>query len=321
MSPRPVAAWPKESTLPRYIQKKQAIPWAAALGAVLTLALGCGGHSQAPTSSGAVRSIPWLDRAGVPNQLAGTVLAARACGARDLVLTIGPSGAHRGMATQELRLRNQGRDACFIAGAPRSQLADVRAQGGVSSERFSALRLDLQPGQSANLMIGAPVGCAASASPRLSTHIEMTLPNGDLVAANGTRVDTECGPARVVDFSPVAPAVAPSPLGVLRVSLIAPRSAAHGAVLTYRITLTNPSSRAIALSPCPSYTESVGTGPAIQRTLVMNCAAATFIRAGASLVYEMRLPLPQSAAHGPARLYWRLEVAYGPTAGSAISIT
>ncbi len=293
------------------------------LGLALLLPLACSGGSSATSSSGST-VVPWVDKQGTPNSLASSVHAGRPCTAADLVIAVGQPGAFHGEATQELELRSHAADACYLAGVPQSQLADVSTQTRVGSGQFATQRVDLAPGQSALVIIGAPVGCPASANPILSAKLRVTLPNGDVMPVQGTRINTECGPANVTEFTAINPPPAsPGPLSNLRPAINAPQSATRGTVLTYHVTIRNASATSIDYSPCPSYTEGVSNnaGPILERTLLLNCSVAGSIGPGATLVYEMKLLLPSSMSPGATKLFWHLEVPDGQSAGAVISVT
>jgi hypothetical protein len=129
----------------------------------------------------------------------------------------------------------------------------------------------------------------------------------------------------VIEFAAadVLPAVASGPLSSLNATVNAPQTVARGTVLTYQLTLANPSQAAVALSPCPSYTEVLGGGDsnAVQQTLVLNCQAGASIAAGAALTYQIELSVPASAAPGDTKLTWQLQVPNGPVAGTIITVT
>jgi hypothetical protein len=154
----------------------------------------------------------------------------------------------------------------------------------------------------------------------VATSVLLTLPAGDAVTVGGTYVDTECGAATVVEFgaADVLPAATPGPIGSLTVTVDAPQTVARGAVLTYQVSLANQTAATVALSPCPSYTEVLGT---VQRTLVLNCQGAASIAAGATATFQMQLTVPASAPPGDTKLSWALEVPEGPLAGTVVTVT
>jgi len=286
----------------------------------------CGGGSAAAPAAARAAVIPWLDMPSTPESMAGSTRAARACAAPDLEIVAGRAGAFQGLATQELTVRDRATDACFLAGVPQARLPNADGRSQVDSGEFAAQRVDLAPGQPAIVLIGTPAVCAGAGQPAVASSVGLTLPNGDTVTVNGTRIDTECGSAAVIEFEPVAPAPAvpvAGPLSTLNVSVAAPLTVARGAVLTYRVTLANRSATSVALAPCPSYTEVLGTGGSapVQQTLLLNCRVAGSIAGNAALTFEMKVAVPASTPTGATKLTWKLEVPGGSVVGTAISVT
>ena len=275
--------------------------------------------TPAPTSSGAA-AIPWVNKPGTPQSLPAVGSAGRACRAADLDIAAGLAGAFQGLATQELTLRDHASDACFLAGAPQVVLTNAGALSRVNLGQFAAKRLDVASGSSAGIVLGTPATCAGSGKPVVTTSVLLTLPSGDAVTVGGTQIDTECGAATVVEFgaADVLPAATPGPIGSLSVTLTAPQTVARGAVLAYQVTLANQTSVPVALSPCPSYTQVLGT---TQQTLVLNCQGAASIAANATATFQMQLTVPASASPGDTKLSWALEVPEGPLAGALITVT
>jgi hypothetical protein len=273
-----------------------------------------------PAPAPAGTSVPFVNKPGTPPSVPVVGSAARPCRAADLDIAAGLSGAFQGLATQELTLRDHAADACFLAGAPQVVLASAGARSRVDPGQFAAKRLDLASGTSAGLVLGTPATCAGSGQPVVATSVLVTLPAGDAVTVGGTRIDTECGAATVVEFgaADVLPAATPGPIGSLSVTVDAPQTTARGAVLTYQVTLVNQLQAPVALSPCPSYTQVLG---AVQQTLVLNCQAAASIAANASVTFQMQLTVPASASPGDTKLSWTLDVPEGPVAGTVITVT
>jgi hypothetical protein len=113
-----------------------------------------------------------------------------------------------------------------------------------------------------------------------------------------------------------------SPLNVLTATAAMPATVTAGTTATYTVTLQNPTSQAVALSPCPSYTEymsPVGTrfGSGASQ-YYLNCPAVPEIPAGSSVTFDMQIPVP--AAAGVAKYGWALQGAAVST-GGAVSIT
>jgi trimeric autotransporter adhesin len=292
---------------------------AEAAAAVVSSGGGSQQSAPTPTPTGSA-AVPWVDKPGTPQSLPVSASAGRPCRAADLDIAAGLTGAFQGLVTQELTLRDRAADACFLAGAPQVVLTNAGARSRVSPGQFAAKRLDLASGSSAGLVVGTPAACAGSGQPVVATSVLLTLPTGDAVTVGGTRIDTECGAATVVEFgaADLLPAATPGPLDALSATLDAPQTVARGAVLTYHVTLVNQSPASVTLSPCPSYTEVLG---AARQTLVLNCQAGASIAANASVTYEMKLTVPASAPPGDSKLSWTLEVPDGPVAGTVITVT
>ena len=176
-----------------------ALPVATALvAAVAIIAFGRALHTASASGS----------PAGVPSTATtGTAMAQQAsqagrpCSAADLTVTIGGAGAYRGHATQEITLTNHAGEACFIPGAPTTTLLfDDGSQQGTDPGEFASARIDLQPGQSALLLVGAPGTCAGAgpSHSRVSTRLALGLPVGGPVPVGGIDLDVQCGPSSIV---------------------------------------------------------------------------------------------------------------------------
>ena len=110
----------------------------------------------------------------------------------------------------------------------------------------------------------------------------------------------------------------------LSVSLSGPHSAAVGSTAQFTVRLTNPTSAAIALTPCPAYDLTVG----YQTTSYgLNCAGAAtdVIAPGASVSFALPVPISHSLATGASTdvawsLGWQPDK-HSPTAHQAVSVT
>jgi len=100
-----------------------------------------------------------------------------------------------------------------------------------------------------------------------------------------------------------------SPLDVLTVSIAMPVTLAAGTMASYTVTLHNPASHPVSLSPCPSYAEFIvgpGTSPASGlHRYYLNCQAVAQIPAHGSVTFGMRIPAPATA--GQAKFGWALQ--------------
>jgi hypothetical protein len=152
-----------------------------------------------------------------------------------------------------------------------------------------------------------------------STGFALTFPTGTRHVP-GARMAVQCG-GRLVDFSARNTGAAaggtarPLPTARLRAGITrGPQNVTPGDAMTYTVALTNPTSTAIVLDPCPSYAEGIKGRPSSVRTYQLNCGAVRRIGAHATVSFTMRLALPAGLTPGDAVLDWRLEVP-GPVDG------
>lgn len=281
--------------------------------------------------------VPWLNQpaaeksSAMPAQARGI----RPCAASDLQIVAGPAGAYRGQATQEIRLTNTGTDACHLIGFPAAQVlpAGESPQAVGANENAPQLaneRIDLAPGEEAVMLIGTPGSCDAATGPqrKVNKRMQLALPGGGMKVLEGVHIDTLCGRASVLKFHPAHNESAASAraaqtgasLGQLNGSLSAPDEQARGGTLNYTVTLSNPTSSPISLSPCPAYTQSIYTeSKTVSSTLRLNCAAANAqIPPNAAVSFAIQAQVPADLPAGGAKLSWKLED--GPGVGKVISL-
>ncbi len=305
----------------------RALTGVAILAAMVVVAACAGGPVRIPAGSSGT-GVPWTPTAG--RAMVQPVSAAtRSCRAADLQIVAGAAGAYQGQATQEIRLTNAAGDACFMPGAPTTTLLfDDGSQQGASLGQFATSRVDLQPGQSALMLVGTPGACAGAGSSRsrVATSMALGLADGARVQVQGVYLDSQCGPPSIVQFDAGdAPAPAGVPQSVLTGSISAPQTVMRGQVLLYTVTLANPTGQAVALSPCPSYSQSLsqpssGGIKTSRGTWLLNCAVVDTIPAGGSITFDMQLSVPGDMTAGPAKLFWDLEVASGAAVGAVIVV-
>lgn len=165
---------------------------AIALASMVVVLLAC---SNQPKSESPSESSPRTSPA------AQVPFAHRACRGVDLALVVGPSGAYQGHATQEISLVNRARDACSLAGVPAMVLYLVAAgQIPVAAGAFGNTGVDLAPGQTVITLIGTPATCAGVGHPQVGSRLKLNLPSGDVMSADGTWVNVECGRPTVMLF-------------------------------------------------------------------------------------------------------------------------
>jgi hypothetical protein len=149
----------------------------------------------------------------------------------------------------------------------------------------------------------------------------------------GARCDRIDGPKGATTMS-VGPRPTPIPAATqtptrLAAHIDAPPTTVAGETLRYVVTLTNLTSTALELDPCPSYLEWLGGHPlptapppsnfpafkvwdpivryegGVKESHLLNCAIAPAIGAGASITFEMRLTVPADAI-GSDTLRWQV---------------
>jgi hypothetical protein len=285
-------------------------------------------------------TVPWLNQAAsIPAvaTMSAHAVATRACAAGDVRVAAGAAGAWRGMATQEIRITNNGSEACFLPGFPSAQLqpsvdAPQTVGASDSAPQLAGERIDLAPGEDAVMLIGTPGVCEAAngAGRKVAKRLQLALPGGGVKVLDGVHVDTLCGRATVTHFHRVQAdgagraTTAGSPSGAslaqLTGTLNAPDTAARGGVLGYTVTLTNPTAAPVSLAACPAYTQSLyADGKAVDATLRLNCAGAgAQIPANASVSFAMQAQVPADMAGASLKLSWKLQD--GPGVGKLIGL-
>jgi hypothetical protein len=282
---------------------------------------------MSPAYSGPV--VPWLNQPAAEKAAAVQAHAQGAfpCGARDLNIAAGAAGAWRGQATQEIRITNTGAEACHLIGFPSAQLepAGEAPQAVGASDTAPQLaneRIDLAPGDQAELLLGTPGSCAAAAKPQrnVSRRVQLALPGGGVKVLDGVYLDTLCGRATVLQFRLVESDSPTAPMNQLAGSLTVPDNATRGATLHYIVTLSNPTANPVSLASCPAYTQSLfANGKSAASTLLLNCAAAgASIPANSSVSFEMQAPVPSDVTADSVKLSWKLQD--GPAVGKIIHL-
>jgi uncharacterized protein DUF4232 len=271
--------------------------------------------------------VPWINQPAAAVAAAAQVAAQRPCATSDLQITLDNAGAFRGMATQEILLVNRGTGSCYVAGVPSAQLhptgtpAQTVALSTALATRASE-RFDLSPGEGVAMLIGTPGTCAAADKLERNpiTDLSVALLGGGSVTLDGAYVDTTCGPATLVGFHQLDTATTAGPFGQLAGSLSAPRAAVRGQTMRYTVTLSNPIDKAISLSPCPSYNQSLNSDDKTSsQTLRLNCeGAGGQIPAQSSVTFEMQAPVPADFDGQGVKLSWTLQD--GPTVGTIMQL-
>jgi hypothetical protein len=280
------------------------------------------------SAAGAQTTAPWINQpASEALQQSAMLVAQRPCADADLQIVVGRQGARKGYATQEIRMKNQGAEPCFLAGAPGISLLPDNAAPRAMAIHQQALanvqeQAPLGVGDSAVLLVGAPGSCEAATGPqrKVSTRLQILPPGGGKRVVNGAHVDTLCGDASVLHMHVEHAEKSSSPLEQLSGAVTVAETSAAGDTLRYTVTLSNPGKAAVALSPCPAYTQSLfADGVAASSTWRLNCGASgNQIAPGASVSYQMQLAIPAGLKAGDAKLSWQLQ--NGPAVGTLTSV-
>lgn len=283
-------------------------------------------------------AVPWVARIApspkAPPPVAVPTQTARfaPCAAAQLSGHAGDLGAGAGSQWAFLVVTNRGSAPCTITAGPsgadgiltdgsRRALA-ISPQSGSGAFGLTGPPVNLRPGQSAEAVISGGDGpgmCPGTRGYDLSAVLLGIGTTGSVrVPFHGTggiRGETSlllysCAPARpfVSGFGTPVPkdTPPPSPLNVLTISRSMPASLVPGSTAGYTVTLTNPTARTVALSPCPAYTQFIippHGKPSLPGTFYyLNCAAAPRIPAHGAVTFAMRIQVP--LGKGEAKYGW-----------------
>ncbi len=305
--------------------------WSGPLVIVVTVLLtSCGvvsGPAASSTPVGA-NAIPWLSVPGTPLLPTQPPLATIECSAANMRNDGLYAGVYQGHATENLHLTNTGSTACYFPGAPQMEVTLVPGErAAVSPGIFAKQRVDLQPNQIVDIMFGSPLQCPNSdpQKPLFAQSVQVTFPAGGNITVSDLQLDVQCGLPTVLLFQAIAldTTGSSSPLSALQAAVDAPATASRGSTYTYTVTLTNPTAKTIALSPCPSYMEGMSNdaGDQARAIWLLNCEVAQQMLAGSSLTFAMQFVVPSSFSAGAAKLFWMLQVPDGPSAGAEVMVS
>ncbi|MCW2934669.1 MAG: hypothetical protein JWM19_5631 [Actinomycetia bacterium] len=296
--------------------------------------------SASVVSSAQVGVIPWVNRPATQGTGAMTTppytTGARPCTPADLSVRPGTNGPAAGIVRFQVLFTNRSAATCWLNGYPAS-VAGIAATGAVTpltavhqgAPMDNAPSANIAPGQSAEVYLATGDACNAvlNGQHRIFRRLQFGLPGAapgtttGTVTGSGDGFDTECG-LGVSEFGvpadlPVSPA--PSPLTA---TITAPSAARTGPTLSYQVTLSNPTSKPFALSPCPSYAEYLGgAGGNVARYFYLNCAGAPSIPAHASVTFQVKLAVPASMkSMSSAKLDWQIQGGTGPAQASLIQV-
>lgn len=287
--------------------------------------------AAAASSTAPLGEVAWVDRPVAPFVEPTAVplpTDARPCQPSDLTIRVGAFGAGLGNLNLPVDFLNRSDSSCVLIGEP--TLDGVRANGSLvplhvtSGSYFGdpGPPSNFGPGQVAALNISGVSGCSART---FYPTFDLGLPGGGSVDFPTDNFPVGCG-VWVSQFGVPADAVpaTDTPLSALTAKITAPSTAKAGTTLTYSVTLSNTTGAAYSLSPCPAYTEFVGTGSTTWVATVLNyelnCDATPAIPARGSVTFQMRLALPADQPAGSGKFGWDLQGDSGPWANAQLEI-
>jgi Protein of unknown function (DUF4232) len=287
--------------------------------------------ASATPSTTALGEVAWVDRPVAPFVEPTAVplpTDARPCQPSDLTIRVGDFGAGLGNLNLPVDFLNHSDSSCVLVGEP--TLEGVKANGSLVPLRVTAGSYfgdpgppsNIGPGQVAALNISGVSGCSVGT---FYPTFHLGLPGGGTVEFPTKNFPVGCG-VWVSQFGVPADAVpaTDTPLSELTAQITAPPTAKAGTTLTYSVTLSNTTGAAYSLSPCPAYTEFVGTGSTTWVATVLNyelnCDATPAIPARGSVTFQMRLALPAEQPAGSGKFGWDLQGDSGPWANAQLEI-
>jgi hypothetical protein len=211
-----------------------------------------------------------------------------------------------------VRLRNTGSSACLLRGTPKV----AASSPGHPNVVATPLGLAATDGEVANTPAGGlvsadvsvPVACASNpggSNQGLPTYrrLVITLPGGGTRTISGLNLTFPCGMA-VTPFNmpKPSPTYARYWIQYLKPRVALPASVKAGGTLVYEITLTNPLSRPVALTPCPAYIEHSSSDIKLEYRL--NCTFVHSIPAHSFSIYQMKMAIPDTTPSGPMTVFW-----------------
>jgi hypothetical protein len=208
-----------------------------------------------------------------------------------------------------MSVANVGNSRCSLIGTP--DLVEQGANGQVSVIPTVAGTIlgyagivgyaTINPGESAWLIIEESLSCNGGGDQATYANVAISV-SGATVRMPGMTLTTTC-PIRVSTWYLTADAayVAPNRFHLVHVTITAPESVGRGTDLVYTVTLAN-YTPALSLTPCPTYTEALGS---VAHTYRLNCAAS--VLAYGDTRFEMRLAVPSNFPAGSSDLSWKFD--------------
>lgn len=280
--------------------------------------------------------VPWIDRpyaAASPSPLPEGV---EACSAADLEIGgFGDAGPAAGTIYAEAEVRNVSSTPCALT--PKATVRYLDDDAVVESSPLEtygeAVFVPIESevasagAKRVRLRIAIPNVCPPPAATSVTVSLfpgEETL---DLPPGSGSASPApgDCGEEGHYTLSVEAPDADPeSPLDALEAAIRTEGVVVPGIAFRYFVRLFNPTDRAIALDPCPGYSEGLKAPHGGQATYVLNCSEVRSIPPEQAVVYEMYLEVPEE--FGPetnperrALLTWSI-LGGGPSASAEVQV-
>ena len=257
------------------------------------------------------------------------------CQASHLHVTAEFGGAAAGNLSQPFVLTNTGAGNCVLQGYPSrlqgwqdGRWQDLRFTQGTYflEEDPTPSPVELAPGGQAELILGTEDACNGGdvGASKLYSRLLVTLPDQTNIGLNEA-VNAFCGldvssfhPLPIPQSSP--PISTPGPLDALHVQMHAPTTATAGTTLSYTVTVSNPTSAAIALDPCPTWQalidNPVGPDGITQVSGPIDCATTPAVPAHGGFTVQMRINVPTKV--GNAKFVWW--ITGGAASGEALTV-
>lgn len=302
----------------------------------LPLAAGCGRQTSQPVAVQVEPSattvhpaaddvVPWADRpfqSHEPREIPPTPVdrSVPLCRARQLSAAFAGRDAATATRLLHLDIRNESRSPCRAEGRARRITgiqAGVRRTLHLYREDFPGpySPVVLKPGEAAGLTMTYIGRCDLPEDKRQPPYRDLYLTafGGEIKIRPGGGIgelDLGCRPPSEDDIGAtdigvvVETQYAPDPTQSLRVRIQeSPAPVRPGEVLRYVVTLSNPTREAIALDPCPSFSQSV-PDLGVKSPNQLNCPKARPVPARGEERFAMQLTIPSTAAPGRYPLHW-----------------
>lgn len=275
----------------------------------------CGSGAQ----SGAAHAVPWLAQPAQSAASSVSAVAAPSCTSADLQVSAQKwNGVGQGEATGNFDVSNSSSSPCDLP-FPTAVVADT-ASGDIDFDtRNSGFAADIvmPPGDEVSVLVGAPFDC--SAAPQMSTAFKVSFGQAAITMTPAV-MGVQCG-GDVEDFEDRNLVSAPptTSQSLLQVRIDAPTySVDPGSQAYFQVTLTNPTTADISLSPCPGYQMGMKGMPGSDQMYTLNCAGAGgVIEAGASQTFQMQYSVPANGISDSGGYFtWHLLVPDDPSNSS-----